>query len=202
MGQHKIISQRALDPKYFGSGVVIRDYIKSKGKDSLRREILAFGYNRDEMNDLERKFVTEEVLNDPLNINLDKGGRNEYTRYQSVNDRISKSMSKARKNFPDKWPSMKGTVNGSAKRYRFVSPLGQEYLVHGTMDQFCREHNLSKATIQKALSEGWIPRRGTCAGWTIENLDTGKRTSRDTLNHGDARRGENNPYYGGKNRAK
>lgn len=113
---------------------------------------------------------------------------------------IGKSMSDVRKTTD--WPSMKGTANGRAVRYRFVSPMGQEYLVHGTLGQFCREHNLSKATIQKALSEGWIPRRGTCAGWSVENLDTGKKTHRDTLNHGAAYQGENNPYYGGKSRAK
>jgi len=53
IGQHKIINQKTLDSNYWGSGVIIKDYIKSKGTVELRREILVFGYNHDEMNFLE-----------------------------------------------------------------------------------------------------------------------------------------------------
>lgn len=35
IGQHKIISKKNL-----GSGVIIKDYIKSKGRDGIEREIL------------------------------------------------------------------------------------------------------------------------------------------------------------------
>lgn len=133
---------------------------------------------------------------------LDFWSERGWSRGRSVNSKlaIGKTMSDVRKT--TEWPSMKGTANGRAVRYRFISPMGQEYLVYGTLDKFCREHSLSKATIQKALSEGWIPRRGKCAGWSVENLDTGKKTQRDTLNYGKARCGKNNPYYGGKSRAK
>ena len=97
IGQHKIISQSTFDQTYFGSGVIIKDYIKSKGKTNLIREILTFGYSFDEMNKLEQIFVTEEILSDPLNINLDIGGRKEFTRYNEVNKRIGKSISEYRK---------------------------------------------------------------------------------------------------------
>jgi len=75
IGQHKIISQITLDPTYFGSGVIIKDYIKSKGSKDLKREILEFGNDHNDLNLLETKYVTATVLSDPLNINLDFGGR-------------------------------------------------------------------------------------------------------------------------------
>lgn len=56
IGQHKIISQITLDPTYFGSGVIIKDYIKSKGTEGLNRNILEFGKTFEEMNLLEKKI--------------------------------------------------------------------------------------------------------------------------------------------------
>lgn len=195
LGQHKIISQKTLDPMYYGSGVIIRDYIKSKGKSQLTREILAFGYSREEMNLLEKQFITEEIMSDPMCINLDLGGRNKYSRYPEVNARIAQSMSLARRNNPDNWPSRKGHLNNKSVRWKLISPSGEEFYIHGGLKSFCEKHKLSIVTLSLAVREGWIPRRGSCAGWQAFNLDSGQGTTRDTLNYGECRKGVNNPYH-------
>jgi hypothetical protein len=56
IGQHKIVNHNTLDPNYFGSGVIIKDYIKSKGVKGLTREILEFGKDHLSLNLLETKY--------------------------------------------------------------------------------------------------------------------------------------------------
>jgi hypothetical protein len=200
IGQHKIINKNTLDPTYFGSGVILKDYIKSKGSLNLIREILEFGYNHAELNLLETKYVTEEVLRDPLNINLDFGGRNIFSRYKEVNQRIGKTISKLRKENPDNWPSRIGKENNKSVNWKLISPEGEEFIICGGLKSFCDSKGISVNTIKKAIKEGWIPKRGQCSGWQAFNLDAKIGTVRDTLNHGETHSGINNPWF--KNKVK
>jgi hypothetical protein len=195
IGQHKIISQHTLDPTYFGSGVIIKDFLKSKGSIGVAREILEYGFSRDEMNILEGTYVTASVLSDPLNINLDIGGRNNYTRCDVVNGKISVSMAKARAQNPTAWPKRTGKENNKSVNWRLISPSGEVFVFCGDLSTFCSQHNISVNTIKKAVIEGWIPKRGLCAGWRAFNEDSGAGTVRETKNHGELHSGQNNPWY-------
>ena len=195
IGQHKIISHNTLDPLYFGSGVIIKDYLKSKGKENLIREILDFGFSWKEMNLLEAKYITENTLNDPLCINLDKGGRNNYTRFDEVINKISNTMKDVRKLKKDSWRSRKGPENNKSKHWKLISPNNEVFEFHGSIDEFCKSKNISSNTMKAAIRGGWIPKRGKCAGWQGFDLDTGKGTVRETLNQGEAIKGINNPSH-------
>ena len=195
IGQHKIISHNTLDPLYFGSGVIIKDYLKSKGKENLIREILDFGFSWEEMNFLEAKYITESTLNDPLCINLDKGGRNNYTRFDEVINKISNTMKDVRKLKKDSWRSRKGPENNKSKHWKLISPNNEVFEFHGSIDEFCKSKNISSNTMKAAIRGGWIPKRGKCAGWQGFDLDTGKGTVRETLNQGEAIKGINNPSH-------
>lgn len=59
---------------YFGSGKLIRNSIRSHGKGSHKKEILSFFENREELKNAEKKLITEDVVNDPLCMNLKSGG--------------------------------------------------------------------------------------------------------------------------------
>jgi len=195
IGQHKIISHNTLDPLYFGSGVIIKDYLKSKGKENLVREILDFGFSWKEMNLLEAKYITESTLNDPLCINLEKGGRNNYTRFDEVINKISNTMKDVRKLKKDSWRSRKGPENNKSKHWKLISPNNEVFEFHGSIDEFCKSKNISSNTMKAAIRGGWIPKRGKCAGWQGFDLDTGKGTVRETLNQGEAIKGINNPSH-------
>ena len=202
IGQHKIVNAKTLDPRYFGSGVIIKAYIKAKGHGQLTRTILKFGYSHEEMNTLEKIYVPEEVLQDPLCINLDNGGRNNFTRYPEVKQRIGQTMSMRRKENPTAWPSRTGKENNKSVNWKLISPAGEEFIICGGLKEFCKNKGISVNTIKKAISEGWIPRRGTCAGWQAFNLDQGIGTTRDTHNHGESHSGLNNPWFKKNNRPK
>jgi hypothetical protein len=200
--QHKIISHKTLDPTYFGSGIVIRDYLKSKGSTGVMREILEFGYSFDEMNLLENRYVTQDVVDDPKNINLDISGRSKFTRYPDVNRRIDETISKKRKEEPHLWKSKKKIRTSQPTNWKIISPESKEFVFLGYLDDFCAEKGISVNTMEKAIKEGWIPKRGICSGWQAFNLDTGKGTFRHTLNHGASHSKENNPYYKNKRNSK
>jgi hypothetical protein len=137
------------------------------------------------------RFVSAQEIDQWLKLGWTIG------RAKIMTTRISNTMIKVRAESED-WGSSKGSSNNLAKKYIFISPEGKEYFVHGKLTSFCEEHGLSQATVEKSLKEGWIARRGRNAGWRIKDLDTGRETTRDTLNHGESHSGENNPYYGGK----
>ena len=62
----------------------------------------------------------------------------------------------------------RGAENGSAKKFKFTSPEGQEFHVHGEFIKFCEYHNLTLITMRSALKFSRIPNRGSAKGWKVE----------------------------------
>ncbi len=77
IGMHKTNN---LEDDYLGSGTILRRSIKYHGKENFKKKILhVFGF-RNEMVQKEIEIVNEELLKDPLCMNLmegGKGGKNE-----------------------------------------------------------------------------------------------------------------------------
>ena len=63
-----------LEDGYFGSGKLITRAIKKHGKEKHSKEILEFLSSRQELKTRERELVNEEIVNDPLCMNLRLGG--------------------------------------------------------------------------------------------------------------------------------
>ena len=63
-----------LDDGYFGSGKLITRSIKKHGREKHKKEILAFLPSREALRNREEQLVTEEVVNDPLCMNIATGG--------------------------------------------------------------------------------------------------------------------------------
>jgi len=195
IGQHKIISKTTLDPTYVGSGILIKAYIKIHGKAGIIREILEYAYSREELNELELKYVNNELLNDENCLNLDTGGRT-TVRSLEANKRISIGISKARKENPEKWPNRYGSDNNKSKHWKIISPDGTEYLIHGGLQKFCDINGISYHGIVDAYKKGYIPNRGSSKNWKLINVECNVGSSRPVHNKGEYRAGKNNPMYG------
>jgi len=63
-----------LDDGYFGGGKRIKNSVKKHGKHAHRKEILEFFENRDLLRQREVELVNEELLNDPMCMNIKLGG--------------------------------------------------------------------------------------------------------------------------------
>ena len=63
-----------LEDGYMGGGKKVKNSIKKYGKDVHKKEILEFAENREILGKREFELVNEELLTDPLCMNLCKGG--------------------------------------------------------------------------------------------------------------------------------
>lgn len=71
IGMH---STSNLDDGYIGSGNRIRRAIRKHGKENFKFEVLEFFDCRELLAQREKELITEELLRDPMCMNLKKGG--------------------------------------------------------------------------------------------------------------------------------
>lgn len=63
-----------LDDGYFGGGKRIKNSVKKHGKDAHRKDILEFFESREELVNREIELVDEQLINDPMCMNIKLGG--------------------------------------------------------------------------------------------------------------------------------
>jgi len=63
-----------LNDGYLGSGLRLRRSIRKHGKDNFKLEILEFLPDRSSLKDREKELVNENLLKDPMCMNLKQGG--------------------------------------------------------------------------------------------------------------------------------
>jgi len=80
---------------------------------------------------------------------------------------LKKDKSGKLKTYLNKNPEARsGSNNPRALRYRIISPIGIEFNIHGTLKQFCKEHNLSFDGLWTTLKTGKFT-NGKNKGWNI-----------------------------------
>ena len=72
VGMH---STNKLDDGYLGSGYKLRRSINKHGKENFKMEILEFFSDRSSLSDREKQLVNEELLKEPMCMNLVFGGQ-------------------------------------------------------------------------------------------------------------------------------
>lgn len=72
-----------------GGGKRIKNSVKKHGKDAHRKEILGFFENRELLRQREIELVNEELLNDPMCININTGGDGGWLKEWSTKGAIS-----------------------------------------------------------------------------------------------------------------
>ena len=92
VGMHSTLD---LNDGYLGSGRVLRYSLKKYGRNEHRREILAECLDRDSLRDQERLIVNEDMINDPLCMNLRAGGDGLFNPVVSVRKKMSESAKRA-----------------------------------------------------------------------------------------------------------
>ena len=78
-----------LEDGYMGGGKRIKNSVKKHGKDAHKKEILEFFESRELLRQREIELVNEELLNDPMCINLNKGGDGGWLKEWSTKGAIS-----------------------------------------------------------------------------------------------------------------
>lgn len=88
-----------LEDGYLGSGKVLWYSIKKHGKENHIREILEFLPDRKSLTNREQQIINEEILNDPMCLNIRLGGHGNFPG-NKASDETKAKMSAARKGKP------------------------------------------------------------------------------------------------------
>ena len=86
IGMH---STSNLDDGYMGGGLLIKKSIKKHGRETHSKEILEFLPDRGSLIEREIQIINEDLLNDPLCMNLNKGGEGGWKKEWSTLGAIS-----------------------------------------------------------------------------------------------------------------
>lgn len=90
-------STEDLNDGYFGSGLLIQRSIKAHGADEHVREILEYASDRESLRELEKQLVTEEILKDPLCMNIKLGGEGGWKDVNQWPETRDRSMTEEQK---------------------------------------------------------------------------------------------------------
>jgi hypothetical protein len=104
-----------LEDGYFGGGKRIKNSVKKHGKDAHRKEILEFFENRELLVDKEIELINEELLKDPLCMNLNLGGEGDIR--WARESRSQGAISANKKNWKDK-EFIKKIKDSSSKTFK------------------------------------------------------------------------------------
>jgi hypothetical protein len=122
VGKHRGMTQETRWGKlYWGSGTRIQNHVKKYGTNNLKYEILCIS-NTDYIFELESKYVTKELLQDDLCLNIVTGGREPPSKKGFVITEETRKKLKAR----TPW-NKGGTFTEETKKKMSESALGRKH---------------------------------------------------------------------------
>lgn len=95
IGQHTCNYDKQFTDGYLGSGRALKNAVKKYGAENFSRIILEYAESPEELNELEAKYVDEEVINSKMFYNMKTGGIQNTVWNQEVRKRKSESMKKS-----------------------------------------------------------------------------------------------------------
>jgi hypothetical protein len=138
-----------LEDGYFGGGKRIKNSVKKHGKDAHRKEILEFFENRELLIAREIELINEQLLNDPLCMNLAFGGIGGLPRFTSLEKekefhRLGAiALNKKIKENPEKW---KNSMIGNSEK---ISKVLKNMFKSGQLKPSFKGKSHSSETISK-----------------------------------------------------
>lgn len=173
IGMH---SSSVENDRYLGSGKIIYASLMKHGRQNHNRETLVAANSRAELRELERSMVTEELLKDPMCMNLAVGGCGSGFGRKLTKEskqRMSDSANaKWARGIPDALREAgrrrRGLTHGRSKTWSLLSPSGKNHLTSACGD-FCIEHGISYFALRnKATTKDTSPvSRGPTKGWSV-----------------------------------
>lgn len=150
-----------LDDGYFGGGDRIKNSVKKHGKINHKKEILEFLESRDLLKIREREIVNEDLLGDPMCMNLVIGGEGGWG---FINEKHARDFSKA--------GNIKFQENLKDPEYKasFGEKVRQNNIARRGKGMFSNEHNKGRIWITNGVDNKFIIKeefeRYSIDGWS------------------------------------
>jgi len=169
IGMH---STSNLEDGYLGSGKILKRSLNRYGIENHTKEILEFLPNRISLKEREMNLVNEDLLHDPLCMNLKTGGEGGFNRESCIKGGINSSKVFKEKiksdlefrNSIHKQRSETSKKNWESEEYR--RKIEKSLFKPGTC--WIYNHNLKKTIkikkeyLDNYINEGWIKGRKLC----------------------------------------
>jgi len=180
IGRH---STKNVDDSYMGSGIGIKNAIQKYGAENFKKEIIAEALSADDLWELEKEIINEDIVKDPKSYNMAYGGKHylhglkQYD-YDKFIEHQSKAGQAYAKNYTPKskeWHAKGGSVS-SRKRaeqyiYKITTNTDEVYVVNGIeFKQLCRDKGWNYNTLHWTKSMGRYISRGKHKGFLVEQL--------------------------------
>jgi len=180
IGMH---STHNLNDDYMGGGKRIKNSVKKHGKESHIREILEFFDSREDLKNREKQLVNEELLNDPICMNINLGGEGGWLPEWQTKGAISSNQ----KNWKDPIyrKKMKEVSSGVMKKL-WQDPESSKRLLEGAGKSFKGKKHTeeTKKTIGDKISKAQKAEKnsqfGTC--WINNPIEkTNRRIKKEEI---------------------
>ena len=114
-----------LNDGYIGSGRYLQNSVKKHGKENHVFEILEFCDDRSKLREREKEIVCEQLLSNPLCMNLKLGGEGGWDHIKLSQDEIFVKNSKASKSHWDKYRSGDIVLQENVKKARLKGAVSK-----------------------------------------------------------------------------
>ena len=174
VGMHSSVS---MNDGYLGSGKRLRASVKKHGKNAHVREILKICSSRSELDLAEKQYVTEELIQTPLCMNLALGGRGGYRsaagwEIPQIRTNIINSISQSY----NKSGRREQAVNIAKEKWEGESTIRKAVIASNSNrwlnEEFCKSTtaNMSKSAKLRCSKENPNPNweKAIAARWTQE----------------------------------
>jgi hypothetical protein len=180
IGMH---STHNVNDDYMGGGKRIKNSIKKHGKESHIREILEFFDNREDLKNREKQLVNEELLNDPMCMNINLGGEGGWLPEWQTKGAISSNQ----KNWKDPIYAKKmKEVSSEVMKKLWQDPESSKRLLEGAGKSFKGKKHTEEAKktigdkISKAQKAEKNSQFGTC--WINNPIEkTNRRIKKEEI---------------------
>ena len=122
-----------LEDGYMGGGKRIKNSVKKHGKDAHRKEILEFFESREDLRNREIQLVNEELINDPMCMNLNLGGDGGWLKEWSTTGAIASN--KVNWKNPEFVERIRKNTRETSKRL-WEDPKYRERMLEGARNSF------------------------------------------------------------------
>ncbi len=179
-GKYYIGKDSNNDPRYYGSGKLIKQAIKKYGKNNFDKIIIEHCINKEHLNEREKFWINESnALNDPKSYNLANGGAggdlSKFIPYNKIDYSKNKmsgtkqwfnSLSKDEKK---EWHKRQGEKRSKGW---FVSKVDDSTEVYvQNIAKWCEEHGIDKAIPSSLNNPNSRLFQKQSKGWRIRRSD-------------------------------
>lgn len=184
IGRH---STENINDTYMGSGIGIKNAIKKYGIENFTKEIIAEASSSEELWELEKQIINEEIVKDKYSYNMAYGGKHylhglkQYDEKKFIEHQKKAGIKGGKTSYSNKknikeWHKAGGSKSSKQRSekyiYKITTPEKEIFLVNGIeFKKLCNEKKWNYNTLHWKKSMGSLIKKGPHKGFLVQLID-------------------------------